>query len=417
MKKFPRLLICFQIVCLLISQANGQTKQAPAPQDRILILISIDAFRWDYLDKFKPPHLMRLAAGGVRAEKMISMFPSMTFPNHQTIVTGLWPEHHGIIQNNMYDPVLKERFAYNKVELSDSRWWGGEPIWATAIKQGLKADCMFWPGTGVKMAGLLPTEYKPYDGHADPYGCVDPVLAWLDQAPENRPNLIITYFHHVDTVSHREGTESPILAKTVKEVDEAIGRLVAGIHERRLQDVVNLVVVSDHGMTDISPERVIELRDFVDMGKVQVDFSGAVAGLRPLEGDADALYQKFAGREKHFHVYRKENMPARYHYTDNRRIPPVVLVADEGWYIGKRTAGEGPVRNMNKATHGYDPELTSMGATFIANGPAFRHGVTIKPFENVNVYNLLCATLGLKPAPNDGDDRLLNEVLANKAGP
>jgi len=157
---------------------------------------------------------------------------------------------------------------------------------------------------------------------------------------------------------------------------------------------------------------VIELRDFVDMEKVQVDFSGAVAGLRPLEGDADALYRKFAGKELHFHVYRRENMPARYHFTDNRRIPPVVLAADDGWYIGKRAAGEPPVRSMNKATHGFDPELTSMGATFIANGPAFRRRVTLKPFENINVYNLLCATLGLKPAPNDGDNRLVKDVLA-----
>jgi predicted AlkP superfamily pyrophosphatase or phosphodiesterase len=412
MKKFKHWLIWFSVVVLLITQANAEKKPSLAPRDRVLILISIDALRADYLQKFNPPNLVKLAAEGVHAEKLISMFPTLTFPNHQTIVTGLRPEHHGIINNNMYDPVFKENFAYNRVNLHDSRWWGGEPIWATAIKQGLRADCMFWPGTGVAMAGLLPTEYTPYDGTVEPNGCVDPVLAWLDQPADKRPHLIITYFHHVDSVSHREGTESPEIGKTVQEVDAAIGRLVEGIHQRKLDDVVNIVIVSDHGMTDISPQRVIELRDFVDMDSVQVDCSGAVGGLRPLDGDVNALYKKFAGKESHFHVYRRENMPKRYHYTDNRRIPPVILVADEGWYIGRRAAGAPPVKNMNKATHGFDPDLTSMGATFIAYGPAFRHGVTLKPFENVHIYNLLCATLGLKPAPNDGDDRLVKSVLA-----
>jgi predicted AlkP superfamily pyrophosphatase or phosphodiesterase len=409
MKISSRLLLSFCLALFLLSRADAQP--APPPGDRIVILISIDAFRWDYLQKFRAPCLAKLAAEGVHAEKMISMFPSMTFPNHLTMLTGLRPEHHGMIHNTMYDPVFKARFAYNKVDLSDSRWWGGEPIWATAIKQGRRADCMYWPGTGVTMAGLLPTEFKPYDNEADPNGCVDPVLTWLDQPPEKRPNLIITYFHHVDTASHKFGIESPQVATAVAQVDTAICRLMDGIHQRKLDRVVNLVIVSDHGMVDLSPERVIELRDYVDMDKIQVDFSGAIAGLRPLDDNIDALYQKFAGKENHFHVYRRENMPARYHFTDNRRIPPVIIVADDSWYIGKRAAGEAPVKNMNKATHGFDPELASMGATFIAHGSAFRQHVTIKPFENVHIYNLLCATLSLKPAPNDGDNRLAEEVL------
>lgn len=411
MKKFAPLFIWLVVLLSTISQLPANAGQEQSSHRRVLILISIDAFRADYLDKFKPPHLLKLADEGVHAKKMIPMFPSMTFPNHQTILTGLRPEHHGIIHNNMYDPVFKQAFAYNKVELSDSRWWGGEPVWATAIKQGLRADCMFWPGTGVKMTDRLPTEFKAYDGHVDPNGCVDPVLQWLDQPSEKRPSLIITYFHHVDTVSHRQGVESPEVAAAVKEVDEAMGRLVDGIHRRNLDDIANLIIVSDHGMTDISPDRMIELRDFLDMTKVQVDFSGAVAGMRPLDNDVDGLYQKLKGIGPHYRVYRKENMPERYHFTENRRIPPVVVVSDDGWYIGKRMAGEGPVRNMNKATHGFDPELTSMGATFIANGPSFRRHAIIEPFENVNIYNLLCATLGIKPAPNDGDERLMKQVL------
>ncbi len=413
MKKISWLLICLCVVALCVFQTRAETKSV-APKDRILILVSIDAFRADYLKKFKDqtPNLNRLAAEGVHAEKMIPMFPSMTFPNHQTIVTGWRPEHHGIIHNNFFDPERKQTFAYNKYKPEDSFWWGGEPIWATAVKQGRRANVMFWPGTGVKMAGVLPTEYRPYESAPDPNGCVEPVLAWLDQPAEKRANFLMTYFHHVDSVGHKTGTDSPEIAQTVKEVDDAIGLLVDGIHKRKLDDVVNLVIISDHGMANTSTNRLIKLSDFVDMANVQVDFSGALAGLRPLDGDVDALYKKFAGKEKHFHVYRSETMPKRYHFTDNQRIPPVIVVADDGWYVSKpRASGEEP-KAMNKATHGFDPELDSMGATFIANGPAFKHGVTLKPFENVHIYNLLCATMGLKPAPNDGDDRLVKKVLA-----
>jgi predicted AlkP superfamily pyrophosphatase or phosphodiesterase len=405
MKTISRLLIRFALLLLLVSQTHGETNPV-SPHDRILILISIDGFRADYLQKFKPPHLMKLAAEGVHAKKLIPMFPTMTFPNHQTIVTGLRPEHHGVVHNNFFDPERKEFFAFNKYKPGDTFWWGGEPIWATAVKQGLKANCMFWPGTGVKMADVLPTEYKPYDGVPDPNGCVEPVLAWLDQPTGKRANLLMTYFHHVDSAGHREGPESAKMAEAVKQVDDAMGHLVEGIHQRKLDEVVNLVIVSDHGMKEISTNRMIVLGDFVELEKVQVDFSGALAGLRPLDGNVDALYDAFKSKEKNFHVYRKENMPARYHFAENKRIPPVVIVADDSWYLSARNS------MSNKATHGFDPELDSMGATFIASGLAFRHGVTLKPFENVHIYNLLCATLGLKPAPNDGDDRLVKEVLA-----
>jgi predicted AlkP superfamily pyrophosphatase or phosphodiesterase len=165
-------------------------------------------------------------------------------------------------------------------------------------------------------------------------------------------------------------------------------------------------------MVEISPDRTVALGDIVDLKKVQVDFSGAVAGLRPLDGSVDELYQAFKSRENHFKVYRAETMPERYHFRGNPRIPPVVVVADDAWYLSKRSSGEPSTREMNKATHGYDPELDSMGATFIARGPAFRRGVTIAPVENVHIYNLLCATLGLTAAANDGDDRLVKEVLA-----
>jgi predicted AlkP superfamily pyrophosphatase or phosphodiesterase len=408
-----RALLWLGIIALPVSglRASAATPSV-APNERVLILVSLDAFRWDYMEKYHATNLLQLAAEGVHAKKLIPMFPSLTFPNHHTIVTGLRPAHHGIIHNNMYDPTTKETFAFNKAELQGPEWWGGEPIWATAIKQGKRADMLFWPGTGTSMAGKLPTEWKSYEEKPEPNEIVDMGLAWLEQPLEKRPSVVILYFHHTDTVGHKYGPDSPQIAASVAQVDEAMGRLAAGLHRLKLDDVANLVIVSDHGMAGISPSRTISLGDFVDLKKTQVDFSGAVAGLRPLDGTVDALYEAFKSRENHFKVYRAETMPDRYHFRDNPRIPPVVVLADDTWYLSKRAPGSSSTHEMNKATHGFDPELDSMGATFIARGPAFRHGVTIAPVENVHIYNLLCATLGLKPAPNDGDDRLVKEVLA-----
>jgi len=405
-----RLLICLSFTILICSSRADTTKSVP-PQERILILVSLDAFRWDYLQKFPATNLNRIAAEGVHAKKMIPMFPSMTFPNHHTIATGWRPAHHGVIHNNIYDPVTKETFAFNKFEMQGPQWWGGEPIWATAIKQGRRANVLYWPGTGIKMAGILPIEYKSYESKPEPNEIVDKGLAWLEQPMDKRPSVVMLYFHQVDSVGHKSGTDSPETAAVVAQVDEAMGRLVTGIHRLKLDDVANVVIVSDHGMANVSPQRTISLGDIVDLKTVQVDFSGALAGLRPLDGNADALYRAFKEKENHFKVYNQDNMPERYHFKGNPRIPQVVVVADDGWYLSKRSASEPSTREMSKATHGFDPELDPMGATFIAWGSAFQHGKKIEPFENVHIYNLLCATLGLKPAANDGDDQLVKEVL------
>jgi len=403
--------LCLVLLLLLIFEAVKKS-HAVAPRDRILILVSLDGFRWDYLDKFKAqtPHLNQLADEGVRMERLIPAFPSLTFPNHYTIVTGLWPAHHGIVNNKMYDPKFKASFNIsNNPGPTDGRWWGGEPIWVTAVKQGRVADCMFWPGSEAAIEGVRPTAWTNYNGNVTPDDCVATGLNWLAQT-NPRPSLVTLYFHEVDTASHRYGVESKQVASAVPQMDEAIGRLMDGLHKLQLENIASVIIVSDHGMTDLSTNRVIALSDYVDLDTVQVDATGAVAGLRPLDGNVAALCAKFAGKENHFHVYTQDTMPARYHYTGNPRIPPVMLVADEGWYINR--SGPEPGRRFESATHGFDPAVTSMSATFIATGSAFRHGVVIPPEENVNIYNLLCATLGLTPAPNDGDDSLVRKVLA-----
>jgi predicted AlkP superfamily pyrophosphatase or phosphodiesterase len=393
--------------CVAPPNDSNQEKSVAA-RDRIVILISLDGFRWDYLQKFHPPHLTQLAENGVRAERLISAFPSLTFPNHYTIVTGLWPEHHGIIANSFYDPEFKTNFTLHNTGPTDGRWWGGEPIWVTAIKQGREADCMFWPGSEAAIEGVRPTHWHPFDKEVDPTNCVNTVLGWLGKTNEE-PSLVTLYFHETDTAGHHGGPDSPEVAAAVTQVDDAVGYLTDRIHQMKLDGKVNIIVVSDHGMTSISTDRIIDLSRLINLDKVQVDFSGAVAGLRALDGNDADLYADLAAKAEHCHVYNHSNTPARFHFDKGDRIPPVIMVADEGWYISRHAPQ--PDREFEKATHGYDPELPSMGATFIASGPAFRHGTIIPPAENVDIYNLLCAALGLTAAPNDGGDTLVKEVL------
>ena len=380
-----------------------------------LILVSLDAFRWDYLEKYsaEAPHLRALAADGVRAEHLVSCYPSSTFPNHYSIATGLRPEHHGIVDNHFFDPALGAAFNYRSHECAiDGRWWGGEPIWITAVKQGRRSACMFWPGSEAEIGGVRPTFNQTFDGRLTCAQRVDGLLAWLDLPVAQRPTFCTLYFDVVDHAGHDFGPDSPETAAAVREVDAAIGRLLGGLAARGLRDTANLVIISDHGMTATVPGGCVFLDDVVDLDAVQVDFSGTQAGLRPRAGTAAELVAKIRKAPPvHARVYLREDLPERLHYRDNPRIPPVLLLADEGWEVSTRQSVASR-RKPERGDHGYDPALVSMGATFIAAGPAFRHGTVLPPFENIQVYSLLCAVLGLRPAPNDGDDRLAHRALA-----
>ncbi|TLD70325.1 alkaline phosphatase family protein [Phragmitibacter flavus] len=384
------------------------------PKDRIVILVGLDGFRSDYLEKYQPPVLSRLAKGGVTAEKMVGSFPTLTFPNFFTLATGLRPQKHGIINNNMYDPVFDASFALGSPAVADGRWWEGEPVWLTVQKHGMKSACMFWPGSEAEIGGRRPDEWRRYDGKVTAEERVRTVLDWLRRPKGERPGLVTLYFHEADSAGHKFGVDSAQVAEAVQVVDAALGQLVKGIDELKLSHVVQLVCVSDHGMTDLHPDRTIAMGSLMDTEKVDIDFAGAVAGVRPKEGGetAAAMVERLRKEQKHFQVYLKEEVPERLHFRDHRRIPPVILIADEGWFFVKRPLmSEGLRNSFLKATHGFDPDLPSMGAAFVASGSAFQSGVRLAPFENVEIYGLVCATLGIEPASNDGSGVLASQVL------
>ena len=366
----------------------------------ILILISFDGWRWDYIDRQPAPNLKALAARGVRAKAMIPSFPVLTFPNHYTLVTGLYPEHHGIVGNTMRDPAMPERFTQSSATAKDGRWWGGEPLWVTAIRQGRRAATMFWPGTEAAIGGVRPTYWKPYDKRFETRARIAQVLSWLALPTAERPSFISLYFDEVDTAGHDFGPDSPELATAARHLDDALGELVAGVHRLGLDDRTTIVAVSDHGMTPVSYARVVYLDAFIDLSTVDIIESGSSLQLNPRDGDVESLYRQLQGKHPQLAIYRRKDVPPRLHLSDNVRIPAIIGVPADGWTV---TSGQRLVQEeLHAAAHGYEPTTPDMGALFVAAGPSFRRNVIVAPFENVHVYDLLCRILGLTPASNDG---------------
>ena len=379
-----------------------------------VILISLDGFRYDYLDKFKPPTLQKLAKNGVRAKWMIPSFPTKTFPNHYSVATGLYPENHGIIENNIFD--FGTVFSLGKrEEVQNSRWWLGEPIWVTAEKQGQRAGAFFFPGTEAEIKGVRPTFWKTYDGEIPNETRVDTILSWLDLPASQRPTIYTLYFSDTDDAGHDFSPDSEELKNAVKKVDGDLKRLVEGLKKRNIDKKVNLIITSDHGMATVKPENSVNLEDYFDLEKTErILWTGEIVQIFPKDGEEDTILDNLKPI-KNARCWKKSEIPARLHYQKSPRIAPIICSANESWYL---TSNERMEQRKKRAdygkswgSHGYDNNYQSMQATFIANGAAFKKGKTVAPFENIQIYNLMCKILGLKPAQNDGDFEKVKEML------
>ncbi|HUQ49967.1 MAG TPA: ectonucleotide pyrophosphatase/phosphodiesterase [Terriglobales bacterium] len=375
-----------------------------------VILISIDGCRWDFPDKYPSPNLHELIRTGVRAE-MIPSFPSKTFPNHYTLVTGLYPGNHGIVANNFWDDQLQARFkAENDPSALESRWWGGEPIWVTASKQGQKSAAMFWPGSESLIGGRHPDYYQKYQHEMPHQQRVRWVLEQLDRPAAERPTFNTLYFSVVDTANHDYGPDSPEAAAALLEADKAIGELMQGLKARGIYEKVNLIVVADHGHANVSNQRAMFLEDYVDINSVMVADWSPVMALRAKDGNNEALYAKLQ-KLPHAKVYRKAEIPAGLHYGQGPRIMPIIAIAEPGWTFYSTQKRMLERKGEEKGAHGYNPAVRDMHAIFIAHGPNFTAGKTVAPFENVNVYPVMAKILGLQPAKNDGSVKPLEKVM------
>lgn len=383
----------------------------------VTILVSIDGFRADYLDRGVTPRLSALAAGGVTAA-MEPSFPTKTFPNHWAIVTGDYPDHSGITANKMEDPDRPgEIFTMGT---DDPFWWNVvSPIWVDAEQAGIRTATMFWPGSNVAwggtragkwphdvIGGTRPEDWQQFNQAITGEQRVNAVLDWLRRPAATRPKFVTLYFDTVDTAGHVYGPDAPRTTKAVGEIDRQIGMLVDGL--KALGQNANLIILADHGMAPISSDRVIALDSIAPPTDYRVIESGPYASLDPTAGHEADVARLIPGRHGHATCWAKADIPARYHYGMNRRIPAYFCLADVDWQILPKK----PAKPMAGGNHGYDNQAPEMQALFIANGPAFIAGKRLAPFVNVDVEPLLRDLLGLSPKSGiDGTDASFKAVL------
>jgi predicted AlkP superfamily pyrophosphatase or phosphodiesterase len=410
------------LLALLLLAASTSVPAQQKPINDLqptLILISIDGFRYDYLKKYAPANLNYLARNGVRARWMIPSFPTKTFPNHYAIATGLYPQNNGIVENNIYDRDRNVVFTMgNREEVSNGRWWLGEPIWITAEKQGQKTAPLFFPGSEAEIAGKRPTYWKAYDGKVPNDARVDTVLSWLDLPKGERPTFLTLYFSDVDNAGHHFSPNSVETKDAVLKIDEQIGRLITGLKSRNIFNNVNLIIVSDHGMATVDFNNAVILDEMFDTSLTdKILWANEIVSIFPKAGKENEIYETLKAKlPSQVKIYRKSETPARFHYSNSPRIAPLLILPKEGWVVVNREyyekmKADGEMRHL-RGEHGYDNQLVSMRAIFIAHGEAIKKGKVVEPFENVEVYNIMTQILGLNPAPNDGHAEAARAVLA-----
>jgi len=384
------------------SSSNIQTNKKTRPP--IIVLISIDGYRHDYTKIYNPRFLSEFRAEGVSAE-LKPIFPSYTFPNHYSIVTGLYAENHGIIHNSFYDPARGDEYSLrNRRAINNAEWYGGEPIWVSAEKQG-KA----------KIKGYLPTYNLSYDDKKPNIERSKTVLKWLNKSESSRPSFITLYFSSVDASGHKYGPISPEVGAAIKDVDKAIEYLVT--ESRKKHSNINVIILSDHGMEDLTTKKTVFLNDYAkdELIKFQIIGKGPIVQIyNKFKVDNTSLYKKLKKQNKYFYTYKRKNIPNKYRYKNNHRAPDILLVAKKK-YLVKKSRLDIKYGRQLKASHGYDPSrVKSMRGIFYANGPLFKNKYKVSAFENIHIQPLLAHLLGITNHSVDGKLNVLKKILLKK---
>lgn len=380
---------------------------AATAEKPLVLLISIDGFKPSYLSKSSAPNLFELANKGMMAQGLISAFPSVTFPNHVTIVTGQTPDHHGIVNNTMTDPGTTQRFSLGSREAVENPFWWQEsrPIWIAARKQGKVASTLFWPGSETTIDGLRPNDWLRYD-HEMPHEVrVRTLVQWLSRPPAERPDFATLYFADVDSAGHQAGPDSQAVQDSVKKVDDSIGELSKELKRLGLLERTTWIIVSDHGMASSPVEKVVSAQGLLaTFPGARWEWLGALAGVR-LNGASSADVMQALSTLPHVKCWPKSDLPKRYRFGTHRRIPEIVCMAEVGYSLTDNPARKGPL-----GQHGYDPEDPSMHGLLIVAGHRVQSG-KLGLVNNLEIYGLMCRLLGIAPERNDGEDTLHQQVI------
>ena len=370
------------------------------------VVVSLDGFRDDYTKAYHTPFLDRMATMGVCASMQPS-FPSKTFPNHYTIATGLYPDHHRIISNRFYDQKTKRLFSLGEKKVKqDPYFWGGEPIWNTAARQGVKTGVVYWPGSDVKIGGRYPDYYHDYEqkpllSYAER---IAEVVRYLRLPEKERPRLVMAYFDEPDHTGHTYGPFAKQTRLSVERMDHVMEELYNALQTLPYRDSVNLIVLSDHGMVQVDPQHLVNPYDYVNKKWIEHINYDIPTQIWPKKGHEEDVYHALQ-KMPHVRIWKKTEVPEYLHYGTDVNIAPILINPDTGWSVSGR-----PLRI--RGTHGFDPTGVEMQVPFRAVGPDFKQNyLTYEVFCNVNIYALLCHLLGIEEAPNDGNLNTVKGML------
>ena len=381
-----------------LSFAGGSRAPKLANFESTVIVISIDGLRPESITPTNMPHLAKWMKAGASGS-LEPVFPSLTFPNHFTMATGLYPAEHGIIGNDMRDPEMTEDFTLaNQALVRDPRWWLAEPFWLAAERQGIRVGAMFWPGTDVAIAGKRPSYYREFSFAVSMDERIRQMLEWIQLPSDKRPRLFTLYFEQVDFASHQKGLDSPEYFEALREVDSHLNKLNEELDHLRLLSKINWVMVSDHGMVKVDLSKTVFLRDFLKDTEADLVGKGALVGIYPRLGTSVMQTRKKLAAMKGARVFAPRELPGSYHFMGSPRLAPLYVLADEGLFLSHDAK-----TFVQKATHGYDHQLLSMRGYFLGRGPAFRseahQSVAI---ENINIADLVAHLAGFKMGNQHG---------------
>jgi predicted AlkP superfamily pyrophosphatase or phosphodiesterase len=397
------------VVVILAIVLTGCNALKQNNQDNYVVMLSLDAFRWDYPLLANTPSLMQIAENGVTAEALIPCYPSKTFPNHYSMATGLYPNNHGIVSNRFFDAELGFYSIGDRAAVENADFYGGEPIWLTAERQGVKAATYYWVGSEAPIGGVYPSQWRRYRQDIPFDNRIDTVIQWLSLPVNERPRLIAFYHHEPDWTAHRYGATGAETLALVEHIDSLVGVFLRKVSELPHAKNINIIIVSDHGMADTSPERYINLNNYINR-----DWFDYITGGNPvysLQPKAEYREQAIAALKSipNLKAWERHEIPARLHYGSNPRIHDILIEADAGYSVGLGSDSS----RYTGATHGWDNEQKEMHGIFFAQGPAFKKGYRHKAFMNTNLYTIIAHILRLDPAKTDGEWSEVKDIFVD----
>lgn len=409
MQKLIYTALALLLIGCAASRRSGSYPASAAPsQKEYAVILSMDAFRWDLAARSHTPTLDSLARVGTYAE-IYPVYPSNTFPSHYAMATGLHPDHHGVVNNSFFDRMQGRRLSvFDSLDVRTPGFWGGEPIWNTAERQGLTANIFMWPGSEVPVNGRQASVWTRYSSQPDYYQRADWVIEAMTRPEEEIPDLVMWYFEEPDAAMHTYGPESPEAVARAEHIDSVLRYFFREIRRSPVYDRINFIVTADHGMAELSPERYINLYPLLDTTQIVRVVPGTPFGIEVREEYVDEALRTLR-RTGHIRAWQREKMPRRFHYGKHpSRLTNLIVLPKTGWTLDYAPTDR-PVRK--RGTHGFDNRDRDMHMVFYGSGPAFRENYRQRSFQNQNMYLILCRLLGIEPAPNDGDWRAVKGMF------